>query len=134
MRYFKALFILFLFIITYAFPVSGQTQYSLTGQSPVEEFMAVVNNGVVSLMWVVKKELRECDYIIECSADGEHFELVRVLKGYSSPYDVHYHSNVNDPATGTNYYRIKKINDGFTLYSHLAKIATIEPATLLSDR
>ena len=102
----------------------GQVSFSQTLQGnelvaqehPVEQLYAVINSGVTTLEWQVKKETNWYECAIERSTDGVHFTTIGYKQGIPSSNDMKYVWVDHHPTKGSNYYRIKKIHqDDFSL-------------------
>ena len=89
-------------------------------------FTAVKNadNTTVAAKWQTANEVNNHHYEIERSTDGRNFVMVGTITAGNNRSGVqNYLYNDLAPAMGTNYYRVKQVdNDGKFTYSAIAKV------------
>lgn len=88
-------------------------------------FDAEVSNNEVVTQWSTQSELNNDYFIVERSADSEHFEFVGRMDGAGTSNQVlNYQFTDADPLAGTSYYRLKQVDfDGTTSYSDPKAVA-----------
>ncbi len=112
----------------------GIASGSVPATLPVKliDFSAKANGQSVQLNWETASELNNDKFIIERSADGNHFVQLAEVKGKGMASFYNYHDAA--PVNGYNYYRLKQVDfDGtatnsevktvkFTLTEEMVKI------------
>jgi len=87
-------------------------------------FDAIAKKNIVQLSWTTTREFNAASIEVERSADGSNFSKIQKQLA-AGGYNVTnaYSSNDMSPVAGTNYYRLKMIdNDGKFTYSEVRKV------------
>ena len=107
------------------------------------EFEAQRDGGTAQLTWNTNQGFRTDHYVVERSADGEHFDSIGVVTQVQRTNDIiHYELLDPEPLTGDNFYRLRSVidrdleewsevrrlhfepNEGFRLYPNPAQNVT----------
>lgn len=88
----------------------------------ISDFQSVVNNNVVNLTWVVKKEINPSVFQIDRSLDGVNYIPIAEKKGFPSALDAHYYWNDYSPPAGKVIYRIVKTSNGVEVLSEKKEV------------
>ncbi|MEO8068571.1 MAG: T9SS type A sorting domain-containing protein [Flavobacteriales bacterium] len=90
---------------------------------PIEllSFRADALNTAVDLNWVTASESGNSHFVVERSADGEHFAAIGQVQGAGDSYTTNtYVFSDQYPSRGINYYRLKQVDfDGTSTYSQV---------------
>lgn len=93
---------------------------------PVEliDFQGKAQGSQITLNWATATELNNDFFAVEHSTDGDTFKMIGQLKGAGTSSAVlHYDFLHRQPASGTNYYRLKQVDfDGTYTYSELIAV------------
>lgn len=83
------------------------------------DFSATKNNNVALLSWVTANEINTENFIVERSTNGNDYAPIGTVKAAgNSSITQDYGFTDNNPAAGTNYYRLKMVDkDGTFTYS-----------------
>jgi hypothetical protein len=117
-------------IIFTAGPVTEFSPFTLASASSLNplpvtllSFTATKNSRLVNLQWVATNEMNLSAYIVERSTDGINYAALITVPARGSSLQTIYKADDNDPAHGTNYYRLKITDIGgrFT-YSDIATV------------
>ena len=77
----------------------------------------------VALNWITANEINTKDFLIERGTDGNNFITVGTISSKNTAGLNYYSFNDNSPSYGTNYYRLKQIdNDGKFSFSKILSI------------
>jgi hypothetical protein len=104
-------------------PVAGQSMLQKDETSSFSDFSCVLKNaGNVELQWKMAGNNTEGDYfVVERSADGDHFETVGAIKITDTTRG--YALTDNSPSNGSDFYRIKFISkSGKSIYSKVTRV------------
>jgi len=101
--------------------ITGPSTLSSGGTLPVvlTNFEAVLNNGVVNLLWTTSQENNSDHFGIERAKDGTHWQTLGTVAaaGFSS-IPVNYSFTDQSPSDNVNYYRLQMVDkDGKYKYS-----------------
>ena len=93
---------------------------------PVElsSFTAVPTSHAVELNWTTASELNNDRFVLERSADGQHFFALSEHKGQGNSYDqTTYQAIDHDPLAGRSFYRLTQIDfDGTQSFSPVVTV------------
>jgi hypothetical protein len=93
---------------------------------PVEltKFNAFQKDRNVELQWETASEYDNEGFEIERSTDGKEWENIGFVSGYGTTYTTQrYHFTDENPANGTNFYRLKQLDfDGRSEYSSVENV------------
>ncbi len=99
------------------------------GSLPVtfKNFDGVMQNGQSLLKWTTTNEINNKGFDVERSADGQVFNPIGFVAGQNKAAgDNNYTFTDVKPVNGTNYYRLKQIdNDGHTSYSSIIQLKNV---------
>ena len=83
---------------------------------------AKTNNKEIAINWQTATELNTSHFIIQHSIDGSSFTDIGTVKAIGSGANG-YQFTDNNPTTGTNYYRLKSVdNDGAVTFSKVVSV------------
>ena len=95
-------------------------------------FSGVVVESSVLLKWETENEINNKGFIIERSADGNHFDSIGFRAATNTTSKTSYTFRDNQPLQGPGFYRLKQIDiDGRTEYSSIVRV-NIQQANTLS--
>ena len=104
------------------------TNYSTT-PLPIEllSFQGETIGAVNHLTWSTATEVNNDHFDVERSADGQSFERIGTLDGAgNSEEELHYELTDERPIAGTNYYRLKQVDDdGSATYSDVVVLVNM---------
>ncbi len=93
---------------------------------PVEfiAFDAMLEGDVVQLRWSTATEINSDYFVVERSADGQHFTSIGTVDGAgNTTFTTHYTLIDDAPLTGTSYYRLKQVDqDGNYEYTAIKSV------------
>ena len=92
--------------------------------APQLSFAAYQANREVALQWLTNSGFKVTNFEVERSVDGENFNSIAEFVNKEWSDELEYHQTMDvQPATGTNYYRVKEIYlDGSFAYTDVQKI------------
>ncbi len=90
--------------------------------------LEITKSGIIILRWSTALEINNEGFEIQHSRDGESWEMIDWITGVDNTFEVrNYSYNHEQPATGTNYYRLKQIDlNGEFEYSKVISIDASE--------
>ena len=93
---------------------------------PIEliSFNAINNNGSVELDWKTVSETNNDFFEIQHSKNTKDWKQIGIIDGNGTTNELHNYSFIDkNPATGTNYYRLKQVDfDGKYSYSQIKSV------------
>ncbi|RMD96280.1 MAG: T9SS C-terminal target domain-containing protein [Bacteroidetes bacterium] len=93
---------------------------------PVElvSFSASAKEGQINLEWETASELQNREFQVEHSPDGTNFRQIGSLPGHGTSTETHRYAFTHyTPSSGTNYYRLKQVDeDGTFSYSKIVSV------------
>ena len=92
--------------------------------APQLSFAAYQANREVALQWLTNSGFKVTNFEVERSLDGEHFSSIAQFVNKEWSDELEYHQTMDaQPATGTNYYRVKEIYlNGSFAYTDVQKV------------
>ncbi len=92
--------------------------------APQLSFAAYQANREVALQWLTNSGFKVTNFEVERSLDGEHFSSIAQFVNKEWSDELEYHQTMDaQPATGTNYYRVKEIYlNGNFAYTDVQKV------------
>jgi hypothetical protein len=82
------------------------------------------NKNKIDLNWAVESEINSSNYVVERCADAKTFTVIGQVASANMLSQHSYNFTDNSPLKGTNYYRLKMIdNDNSIKYSNVVKVS-----------
>ena len=104
-----------------------EIMYTNTLPVTFKSFDGVMLNGQSLLKWTTTNEINNKGFDVERSADGQVFNPIGFVAGQNNAAGENNYTFTDvKPVNGTNYYRLKQIdNDGHTMYSGIIQLKNV---------
>lgn len=101
------------------------TRYMFTSTLPVQllDFSGTKQGRESQLQWITAGEENTRDFVVERSADGEHYQSIGSIAASGNGHGAHYTFRDEAPLNGNNFYRLRvNEEDGAYSYSNIVKL------------
>jgi len=104
--------------------------------SNLDKFTATFDNtsGIVKINWVLTSQEAQAKLVIEKSTDGVNYTYMGKVPAIASTNKISYSCRDNNPAQGSNFYRLKAVTASNTefIYDNTAHVNTSQPVEIQS--
>ena len=102
------------------------TRYMFTSTLPVQllDFSGTKQGRASQLQWITAGEENTRDFVVERSADGEHYQSIGSIAASGNGHGAHYTFRDEAPLNGNNFYRLRvNEEDGAYSYSNIVELS-----------